>query len=77
MSLLCSIGKHETAPSNVWNGGFYFSRCRHCEADMIGQGQGFIPVPKRYQVVWKRHTEQDMDWTEFGRGGLRRLVQRH
>jgi hypothetical protein len=69
MGILCSIGRHAAQPSRVWNGGFYFSRCKHCETDMIGQGGSFKPVPKGYEVVWKPRRQHDIDWS--------RLSQRH
>lgn len=77
MSILCSIGRHEAEPSRLWNGGFYFSRCRHCETDMIRQGRTWRQVPKGYHVVWKPRTERDVDWSALCGGHLRDTVQRH
>jgi hypothetical protein len=65
MGILCSIGRHEARPSPVWNGGFYFSRCKHCETDMIGEGRGFRPVPRGYEVVWKLKRPHDIDWSRL------------
>jgi hypothetical protein len=66
MSLLCAIGGHEAAPREVYNGGYYFSRCRRCEADMIRTGASWDRVPEGHRVVWKagRHNhsvEPDYD----------------
>ncbi len=76
MSILCSIGRHAAEPSRLWNGGFYFSRCRHCETDMIGQGRGFRAVPKGYEVVWKPRRENDIDWPRLCRDALADDMQR-
>jgi hypothetical protein len=66
MSLLCAIGGHEAAPREVYNGGYYFSRCRRCGEDMIRAGAGWDLVPEGHRVVWKsgRHNhslEPDYD----------------
>jgi hypothetical protein len=66
MSLLCAIGGHEAAPREVYNGGYYFSRCRRCGEDMIRTGASWDLVPEGHRVVWKegRHNhsvEPDYD----------------
>jgi hypothetical protein len=66
MSLLCAIGGHEAAPREVYNGGYYFSRCRRCGEDMIRTGASWDLVPDGHRVVWKegRHNhsiEPDYD----------------
>jgi hypothetical protein len=66
MSLLCAIGGHEAAPREVYNGGYYFSRCRRCGEDMVRTGASWDLVPEGHRVVWKsgRHNhsiEPDYD----------------
>jgi hypothetical protein len=66
MSLFCAIGGHEAAPREVYNGGYYFSRCRRCGEDMIRTGASWDLVPEGHRVVWKegRHNhslEPDYD----------------
>jgi hypothetical protein len=53
MSLLCALGGHEAGPGEVYNGGYYFSRCRRCERDMIRCGPAWRMVPEGHRVVWR------------------------
>ena len=62
MGVLCSLGRHEALPSDVWNDGFYFSSCRHCDRALVRRRGRWRTVPKGYQVVWKPRTEEDVDW---------------
>jgi hypothetical protein len=66
MSMMCRLGGHEAGPREVYNSGYYFSRCRRCDADMIRGGGSWEMVPDGHQVVWKagRHShsvEPDYD----------------
>ncbi|TMJ17977.1 MAG: hypothetical protein E6G94_00965 [Alphaproteobacteria bacterium] len=62
MSMLCRLGGHEAAEGEVWNQGYYFSRCRRCGRDMIRTGAEWQVVPEGHRVVWKngwhRHSVQ-------------------
>jgi hypothetical protein len=53
MGLMCAIGGHEAAPREVYNCGYWFSRCRGCGRDMIRTGAGWSLVPDGHRVVWK------------------------
>jgi hypothetical protein len=53
MSLLCALGGHEAGPREVYNGGYYFARCRRCERDMIRCGAAWQMVPSGHRVVWR------------------------
>jgi hypothetical protein len=53
MSLLCALGGHEAGADEVYNGGYYFARCRRCELDMIRSGGAWQMVPSGHQVVWR------------------------
>lgn len=53
MSLLCALGGHEAGESEVYNGGYYFARCRRCERDMIRSGASWQMVPSGHRVVWR------------------------
>ncbi|HEX2763249.1 MAG TPA: hypothetical protein VHM92_05315 [Allosphingosinicella sp.] len=53
MSLLCALGGHEAAPGEVYNGGYYFARCRRCGEDMIRSGAAWRMVPEGHRVVWR------------------------
>jgi hypothetical protein len=58
MSLLCALGGHEAGPEEVYNGGYYFSRCRRCERDMIRSGAAWQMVPTGHRVVWRNGRHQ-------------------
>jgi hypothetical protein len=53
MSLLCALGGHEAGSGEVYNGGYYFARCRRCERDMIRSGPAWQLVPSGHRVVWR------------------------
>ena len=65
MSILCRLDMHRAVPSNIWNEGFYFSRCSDCGCDMIGRGGKWQRVPRGYRVVWRPRTGDDVTWTPF------------
>jgi hypothetical protein len=52
-NLLCRFGLHRPAPDEVWNRGYYFTRCLRCEADLVRTPSGKWHVPKGQKVVWK------------------------
>jgi hypothetical protein len=58
MSLLCALGGHEAGPDEVYNGGYYFARCRRCERDMIRSGPAWQMVPSGHRVVWRSGRRQ-------------------
>ena len=53
MSLLCALGGHEAGAGEVYNGGYYFARCRRCQRDMIRSGGAWQMVPSGHRVVWR------------------------
>jgi hypothetical protein len=53
MSLLCALGGHEAGAGEVYNGGYYFARCRRCRCDMIRCGAAWQMVPTGHRVVWR------------------------
>jgi hypothetical protein len=58
MSLLCALGGHEAGSDEVYNGGYYFARCRRCERDMIRSGAAWRMVPSGHRVVWRAGRHQ-------------------
>ena len=58
MSLLCALGGHEAGSNEVYNGGYYFARCRRCERDMIRSGAAWQMVPGGHRVVWRSGRHQ-------------------
>lgn len=63
MGILCGLGKHEPLAGKIWNDGFYFSRCKSCETEIIRRADSWRAVPKGYRVVWKPRTAGDLDWS--------------
>jgi hypothetical protein len=53
MSLLCAVGGHEAGAGEVYNGGYYFARCKRCQRDMIRCGAAWRMVPGGHRVVWR------------------------
>jgi hypothetical protein len=58
MSLLCALGGHEAGTGEVYNGGYYFARCRRCGRDMIRCGAAWQMVPGGHRVVWRTGRHQ-------------------
>ena len=58
MSLLCALGGHEAGSGEVYNGGYYFARCRRCQRDMIRCGAAWQMVPSGHRVVWRSGRHQ-------------------
>jgi len=58
MSLLCALGGHEAGSAEVYNGGYYFARCRRCQRDMIRCGAAWQMVPSGHRVVWRSGRHQ-------------------
>jgi hypothetical protein len=53
MSILCAFGGHEAGPEEVYNSGYWFSRCRRCRRDMIRSGGSWDVIPRGHRVVWR------------------------
>lgn len=53
MSLLCRFGFHRPAPDEIWNKGWFFTRCRRCGADLVRTPAGKWHVPAGKKVVWR------------------------
>jgi hypothetical protein len=70
MHWLCSIAMHKALPSNVWNNGYFFSRCYRCGRDMIRPPSGgWKRIPRGMAVVWKPIADNDIRWDLYGRMG--------
>ncbi|MDB5699277.1 MAG: hypothetical protein JWN69_2081, partial [Alphaproteobacteria bacterium] len=35
MRLLCTMGWHSPSPQVLWNAGFWFTKCRDCDRDLV------------------------------------------
>jgi len=56
MTVMCSFGLHRPSPDEVWNKGWYFTRCERCGTDLVRTGSGKWHVPRGRKVVWKERT---------------------
>lgn len=65
MNIFCGTGTHVPGVGPIWNDGYYFTQCARCGRQMIkpGGGDRWRSVPKKYRVVWKPRTQDDVDWT--------------
>ena len=52
-SIMCWFGRHSAEPDEVWNRGYYFSRCGGCGVDLVRTASGKWHVPKGRKIVWK------------------------
>ena len=71
MKLSCALGRHEAGSDAIWNQGYYFSRCEHCECDLVKASGRWGTVPKGYRIVWRRKTSPMPDWN----AGVRRVPE--
>ena len=53
MRLMCRLGLHRPAGGEVWNRGFWFTRCERCDADLVRTAGGRWHVPEGRKIVWK------------------------
>ena len=51
--ILCRLGRHRAEPDEVWNRGYYFSRCSACGSDLVRTASGKWHVPKGRKIVWR------------------------
>ena len=52
-TLLCRLGRHAAEPGEVWNRGYFFSRCGACGVDLVRTASGRWHEPKGRKIVWK------------------------
>ena len=53
LGFLCGLGVHRPAAGEVWNRGYWVTRCERCEADLVRTPSGRWHVPKGQKVVWR------------------------
>ena len=51
--ILCRYGAHKAAPGEIWNRGYFFTRCTACGADLVRTASGKWHVPRGQKVVWR------------------------
>lgn len=51
--LACRIAGHDPDPFPRWNDGYYFARCRRCDAQLVRTAYGRWRLPPRgFRIVW-------------------------
>ena len=50
---MCRLGLHRPAAGEVWNRGYWFTRCERCDADLVRTAAGRWHVPAGKKIVWK------------------------
>lgn len=53
MRLFCRLGWHSPGPQILWNAGFWFTKCRDCERDLVRSRHRGWHVPVGAKVVWQ------------------------
>ncbi len=53
MRLFCWLGWHSPGPQILWNAGFWFTKCRDCERDLVRSRHRGWHVPVGAKVVWQ------------------------
>lgn len=53
MGLFCRLGWHSPGPQILWNAGFWFTKCRDCERDLVRSRHRGWHVPVGAKVVWQ------------------------
>lgn len=53
MRLFCRLGWHSPDPQILWNAGFWFTKCRDCERDLVRSRHRGWHVPVGAKVVWQ------------------------
>jgi hypothetical protein len=53
MRLFCRLGWHNPGPQILWNAGFWFTKCRDCERDLVRSRHRGWHVPVGAKVVWQ------------------------
>ena len=66
MSILCALGGHEASPTEIYNAGYYFSRCRRCGEDMMRWGAAWHLVPRGHRIVWKSGSHRHSIEADYG-----------
>ena len=66
MDMRCIVGLHQAEADPVWNAGYFVSRCRRCESELIRLMHGYWkPVPKGHRIVWKEKPASYPDWNSL------------
>ena len=65
-SLACLLKKHQPAAGEIWNHGFFFSKCSGCGKQLVRRRcSRWEEVPKGFKVVWRARKGGSIDWTPW------------
>jgi hypothetical protein len=67
MGVMCWMLGHEGGPTDIWNEGYYFARCRRCACDLIRTTGNWSPVPLGYRVNWRSGLHRHAIASDFKR----------
>jgi hypothetical protein len=53
MGVMCWILGHGARDTGLWNDGYFFSRCKRCDCDLIRTSGNWSPLPYGFHVKWR------------------------
>lgn len=68
MILLCRIGMHRPGADKVFHRGSHWTRCSHCGATLIRQGDRWRSLSRGYRVAWRARVPGDGFYHFFENG---------
>ncbi|HEY0116929.1 MAG TPA: hypothetical protein VGB54_14540 [Allosphingosinicella sp.] len=67
MGVMCGILGHAARDTGLWNDGYFFSRCKRCQCDLIRTDGGWSPLPFGYRVTWRSGLHRHAVASDFKR----------
>ena len=67
MNILCTLYAHYPQAQEIWNQGYFFSRCERCGEDLVRTDGDWEPVPNGHRVVWKSGVHDHSVSSEYRR----------
>lgn len=62
----CHLTGHQPG-DEIWNEGYFFTRCTRCGRDMMRADGPWRTVPSKYRVVWRSGYHRHAVPSDFGR----------
>ena len=62
----CHLTGHQPG-DEIWNEGYFFTRCTRCGRDMMRADGPWRTVPSKYRVVWRSGYHRHALPSDFGR----------
>lgn len=54
MTFFCALRGHLPSEDVIANGGYTFSRCTRCSADLVEEDGRWAPPPRGFRIVWRK-----------------------